>query len=218
MTVFLDGIAAQFYRGIGADIQYISPLARINFFIGANNAGKSIALNLISSRLAGVISGKSVTSLAGPEVHSGRETGQFFMAIGSSPEAVIEKVVMPHAGKRFQNRHGYQNHTTNGPPTLESELRRICDQFTIYGCLWAASEGSQSVKFHPRIDVEDAVEWTKEWYSVWSMITSQTGGEIRNSWIPQTLKAITANVMPSLPDIHLIPAKPGESRLGFEVI
>lgn len=207
MTVFLDGIAAQFYRGIGADIQYIAPLARINFFIGANNAGKSIVLNLISSRLRGIVSGKNEASLAGPEVHRARETGQFLMAIGSSKEEVIKKLVMPHVGKQFHNRHGSQNHTANGPPTLETELRRICDQIDIEGCLWAVSKGHQGVEAHRRIDVEEALEWTKEWYTVWSMITGQSGGGIKGSWIPDTLKAITANVMPNLPNIHLIPAK-----------
>ena len=37
MTVFLEGIAARFYRGIGPEVQYIAPFARMNFFIGANN-------------------------------------------------------------------------------------------------------------------------------------------------------------------------------------
>ncbi|MCT4558376.1 MAG: AAA family ATPase [Pelagimonas sp.] len=51
MSIFLEGIGVQFYRGIGPETQYIGPFERMNFFIGANNAGKSIVLSAILSEL-----------------------------------------------------------------------------------------------------------------------------------------------------------------------
>lgn len=47
MGVYLEGIGIQFYRGIGPETQYIGPFSEMNFFIGPNNAGKSIVLNAI---------------------------------------------------------------------------------------------------------------------------------------------------------------------------
>ncbi|MFP3490578.1 hypothetical protein R0K20_23545, partial [Staphylococcus sp. SIMBA_130] len=44
-------MAIQFYRGIGPNTQYIAPFSEMNFFIGANNAGKSIVLNFLTSHL-----------------------------------------------------------------------------------------------------------------------------------------------------------------------
>lgn len=47
MPVYVDGLAIQFYRGIGPKTQFIGPFSSLNFFIGANNSGKSTALNFI---------------------------------------------------------------------------------------------------------------------------------------------------------------------------
>ena len=51
MQTYLEGLAIQFYRGIGPNTQYIAPFSEMNFFIGANNAGKSIVLNFLTSHL-----------------------------------------------------------------------------------------------------------------------------------------------------------------------
>jgi len=207
MTVFLDGIAAQFYRGIGAEIQYIAPLARINFFIGANNAGKSIVLNLISSKLAQEKSGKNTALLDGPEVHRALETGQFLMAVGSRKEKVVEKILASHGGNSFNHIQGYQHHKANGPPTLENELRRICDHASIKECLWVVGNGRQGGEHHPQTSVEEAFGWTREWEAIWRSLTTRSGGGAKQHWIPETMQIVTASVMPSLPTIHLIPAK-----------
>jgi hypothetical protein len=51
MAVFLEGVGAQFYRGIGPEKQLAAPLSGMNFFIGPNNSGKSIFLNLVSNHV-----------------------------------------------------------------------------------------------------------------------------------------------------------------------
>ena len=52
MTNSLDGIVVRFFRAIGPKTQFIAPFTRMNFFIGANNAGKSVVLNVIDQHLA----------------------------------------------------------------------------------------------------------------------------------------------------------------------
>jgi ribosome biogenesis GTPase A len=51
MPIFLQGLALQNYRGIGPQIQKMAPFREFNFFIGANNSGKSTALNFLRSHL-----------------------------------------------------------------------------------------------------------------------------------------------------------------------
>ena len=51
MTVFLEGLGLRNYRGIGDRTQRLGPFQSFNFFIGANNAGKSSVLNFISDQL-----------------------------------------------------------------------------------------------------------------------------------------------------------------------
>ena len=99
MTVFLDGIAAQFYRGIGSEVQFIGPFSRVNFFIGANNAGKSIVLSLIADQLGQVKSGLVLRQLEGPEIHKARETGQFLLAVGRRMDSICDEMVIPPESK-----------------------------------------------------------------------------------------------------------------------
>ena len=40
MPIYLHGLALQFYRGIGPDLQKLAPFKDFNFFIGANNSGQ----------------------------------------------------------------------------------------------------------------------------------------------------------------------------------
>lgn len=121
MSVFLDGIAAQFYRGIGAEVQFIGPFSRMNFFIGANDAGKSIVLGLLAEQLKQTKSGQNIKPLAGPEVHRARETGQFLLAIGRNVETVKKALTKQQQGKHFHARSG-------GYPPRPSiaKLKRSC--------------------------------------------------------------------------------------------
>jgi GTP-binding protein EngB required for normal cell division len=81
MTVFLEGAAAQFYREIGAETQYIAPFGTMNFFIGANNAGKSIVLNLIADHVESWPHGKVWGRLKEFESYKWPERGSFKFAI-----------------------------------------------------------------------------------------------------------------------------------------
>lgn len=88
--VFLHGVGIQFYRGIGEEAQLIGPFSEVNFFIGANNAGKSIVLNFIHARLPFKEGGKGNAFEAGsPEVFRGETEGKFWRAVGV-PRSEIE--------------------------------------------------------------------------------------------------------------------------------
>lgn len=201
MTVFLDGVAAQFYRGIGAEVQFIGPFSRMNFFIGANNAGKSIVLSLLADQLAQVRLGKPAKALTGPEIHRAAETGQFLLAVGQRSETVAQRIIKEHKGQRFQARYG-----GNHPATLQSEVEKICTELSISGQVWVVPKERNLTEIYPVLDVEQASRWTREWQSVWTAMTSRSGGGV-NTWIPETMTVFAKHVMPTLPDIFLIPAK-----------
>ena len=81
--VFLHGVGIQFYRGIGEEAQLIGPFSEVNFFIGANNAGKSIVLNFIHDRLPFKEGGQGEAFADGsPEVYQGKTEGKFWRAVG----------------------------------------------------------------------------------------------------------------------------------------
>lgn len=198
MTIFLDGIAAQFYRGIGAEVQYIGPFSRVNFFIGANNAGKSIVLNLLAEQLGQVRLGKNIKPLEGPEVHRARETGQFFMAVGRRAETVLEMLAKPQEGKPFGSQYGRA--------TFRSEVEKICAKLAVSGQIWAVPKGDQPLEMYPPVALETAKQWIGEWQAVWSALTAQGRGS-QSYWISETLHAIAQTITPGLPNIFLVPAK-----------
>lgn len=210
MTVYLDGVAAQFYRGIGEERQYIGPFSRLNLFIGANNAGKSIVLNLLSSQVRKP-KVRSARKLEGPENYRGRKTGQFSLAIGRRPEPLVEALCS-------QKTYDFQRRSGSASITLPSELRKICSQLEKEGLVWASITNASEPEIHCDADATEAKGWTHEWLAVWHSLTGQSGGVYEHHWFQQTLGNIAKKVVPELPEIHLVPAKRvlGGSKEPFE--
>jgi len=199
MSVFLDGVAAQFYRGIGADVQYIGPFSRMNFFIGANNAGKSIVLGLIAEQLKQATSSQTAKPLSAPEVHRARKSGRFVLAVGRRTEEVAEAIIKPHLGKVLQARYG-------GRVDFPDQATKLINTVAHMKLVWAVATDRQPAEVYPPVDVEVAKNWIEEWHGVWSLLTNRSGGGW-TEWIPETLRVIAQNVIPALPNIYLVPAK-----------
>lgn len=97
MTVHLDGISLENYRGIG-DKQRIGPFGRCNFFIGVNNVGKSVVLNFLGAygnklNLLGLSDrNDSPLPLSLLETHLGRTAQQVGVGIGLCTQNVFKKL------------------------------------------------------------------------------------------------------------------------------
>jgi len=203
MTIFLNAISAQFYRGIGTEAQYISPFASVNFFIGSNNAGKSTVLRLLADRLHDLSRDVRLSPPQGVEAYRAAKTGQFHIAIGQSPAAVAEAV---------QSKANFDRFFLSTPhsvlrPTLTSEIESICQKLSRNGYIWVSAKGNHKFELYPPISVDEAAEWTKEWAGVWATLTEQGRGNAREHWIPETLVKVAGAVSTSFPKVHLIPAK-----------
>ncbi|OAN78224.1 hypothetical protein A8B82_10815 [Sulfitobacter sp. EhC04] len=201
MPVFLDGIAAQFYRGIGNEVQYIAPFSRMNFFIGANNAGKSIVLNLLASHLRTVADGDMPTKLIGPEEYRGQQSGKFFVALGMNLEQSFSKFVSEHEDKLTQRlRHSQR--------TAQEHIYTIFEKLGHLDHIWVAPFGRKhDWSPHPNVNSKDAESWDIEWQQVWTRITGSVNGNFSGHWYPQTIDRVLRSCVPTLPKIHLIPAK-----------
>jgi ATPase subunit of ABC transporter with duplicated ATPase domains len=88
----LDAIAVQFYRGIGSDTQYICHLSKMNVLIGANNAGKSIVLNLIADHVTSFLTGNRYAKLSYTDQYRGTPSGNFMLALGVPSRKVQEEM------------------------------------------------------------------------------------------------------------------------------
>lgn len=197
MSVFINGIAIKFYRGIGPDIQYIKPFSKMNFFIGPNNSGKSIILNLISTKLESILT-KPHTNLDPVEAYIGANTGQFFIAIGVDPR-LISDLIWTHiqSNNRFV---GYAHEKLN------IEIENIIKNLTVNEFVWLHKHENQQNIFPP-VDLALAANWSVHWDQIWTLLTGSTGGDIHAHWIPQTIRFMSNIVQINLPKSYLIPAK-----------
>ncbi|WP_444459946.1 AAA family ATPase [Rhodobacter capsulatus] len=201
MTVFLDGIAAQFYRGIGAEPQLIGPFSNVNFFIGANNSGKSIVLSLLAEKLSQIAVGRGITALDGPDVHMAQTTGQFMLAVGRRASSISKILNSNAAHRHFRSRHGgYPS------PTFSSEVEKIIKKLSTSDLILGELGTHKVSHVYPPVSIEDATHWIGEWAAVWEVITGRSSGDVKY-WVGETLSAIAGLIMPNIPPIHIIPAK-----------
>ncbi|WP_157982303.1 ATP-binding protein [Oceanicella sp. SM1341] len=199
MAVFLDGIAAQYYRGIGAEIQYIAPFTHMNFFIGANNSGKSIVLSLLHSHAASL---KKSAVISGTDAHRGRDTGEFKVAIGRDKNFIMSSI-RDYSG----NKHKFQNPIGGKNATYESEFRTVVESVSNAGLVWYQYHERKKAKIFPDVDNNIAEKWTEKWSSIWNYLKPLSGGGGVNLWIHEVLNALAEMAVRELPSIHLIPAK-----------
>ena len=203
MPVYLEGVAVQFYRGIGPETQYIAPFSDMNFFVGANNAGKSVVLNLIKDRLP---FSKSNPNTRIPEhsveVYRGAREGSISVAIAVSSARFIETFYEAVKETESRNRH-----------LLKDWVTAIAEEIDEHDCIWVRSESirqnQQIPKYLIEPSYEDAELWLEpaQWQMLWGVLTNQTGGGLRQHWIPETFASLLRKQKLALPDSMCIPAK-----------
>ncbi len=199
MSEALCGIAVQFYRGVGPVTQYCSNFTRMNFFVGPNNAGKSIVLNLMSQRLLGYMSGSAMPKLDAVEVYRGEVSGEFSLAVGVRQDAILAK-----ATTALKVRFGESDHRIG---SLLRELAAILARLVRDDLIWISRQkGGEFGLFHS-VDPNVAKKWTERWEQVWQAFGHHSGGSFERHWLPQILEWIANWAIPSLLKVHLIPAK-----------
>jgi predicted ATP-dependent endonuclease of OLD family len=140
MSVFLDGIAVQFYRGIGPETQYIAPFSDMNFFIGANNSGKSIVLKLLAEHLS---STANRTLSDKVDIYRGLKEGNFQTQIAVS-EQIFEAKFSEHIEKRIKD---WPTRTGRSSPVEQSEIEilsaEVTQQIVHFGGIWMSERAGQ---------------------------------------------------------------------------
>lgn len=199
MTIYLEAISASFYRGIGNKEQRIGPFSKLNFFIGSNNSGKSIVLNLIKNHLP-VKSNKltSAKKLDRHEVYVGAITGNFSVERGISTESASSPAFSVIEGK-LQGQG--EIHKKNLQKAIDGIFK---DKF-----LWG-SYNALEFKANLSDDQKAAamsVLTGHEWEQLFKILKNSFGGSMETTWIPEVINWIATNSAKDLPKSMLIPAK-----------
>ncbi len=198
MSVYLRALGLKNYCGVGPNWELMSGFSDFNFFIGANNTGKSTVLNFINKWLPLRAQGSRGERLAlGPsEAHMNGTTGPTEAAFGVPVEEVCAAMVaqLPeHALGRY------------GP-----QLKTLGQALSHEGYIWLSASvpniGKQSILY---IDGEPDFERVMphhEWSGIWRILTGQSQGSINQHWIPETINKFIAAASLAVPETILLPA------------
>ncbi len=189
MPVYLQGLSLRFYRGIGAETLTMYPFKSFNFFIGANNSGKSTVLNFVNSRLS---TPSKVSSAL--DQHRGRVSGENWFALAVDKEVFVATVL--------------SDVVQNGE-RLEPLIRKVVEYLASGDVVWLVprSGGAPVLAFQPNIDtLADEVLDQTTWQYLWRSFTRQSGGDARSHWIPETIADFVSRQRIALPKIEMIPA------------
>jgi hypothetical protein len=197
LTIYLRALALKNYRGIGDGYQRLPAFKRFNFFIGANNAGKSTILDFISRHVPtfGDRSRRERTPITALERHVG--SGTISAAVGV-PQDLFAQAVLGGLDAARRKRQ-------------EGSVRKICARLAEPDdVVWLTSNEpfNDRLDYMIRPDVEDFVRLlpSHDWGDLWHALTGQTGGELRQTCIPGSLKKMRDLQQLSFPDAKLIPA------------
>ncbi len=197
MSVFLHALALQYFRGIGPDIQKLKSFRDFNFFIGANNSGKSTILNYLAKYLRA----NRANSFSSLDEYKGKKTGRPLAAIGV-PSKIFVK-----------NGLAYLRSKTSRPnQDVEAAVPRLCQVLADDEVVWIKQSIDQSAKDEylsrpTTADFRSTLD-DRTINLVWSAFTGASGGGLEAHWIPGTLDALLSAQMSeiSFPEVQLIPA------------
>jgi energy-coupling factor transporter ATP-binding protein EcfA2 len=200
MKIFLEGLGVSNYMGIGPDWQYLSPFKKLNFFIGANNAGKSTILRLLSNYLPSgperSISGNALNNI---EIHNRGISGNPGILFGFSTDSSF-RALQEKLARRTPYRH------------FERDCRKVLERIALNGHLWLESPlpfNKRQVSLHKSpspLEIRPTLQ-DNDWHALWRYVKDMlSGGTLVDTWIPETLKYIIDTAPFSYPKVRLIPA------------
>lgn len=198
---FLLGIELANFRGVGQERQRAFPFSDINFFIGANNAGKSGVLIFIAKYL------NQRSGVREPWVRQFDDLDQNVGRRGPVKWALA----LDAQNTRID---------LSNKPYEKGLFDKLLTAISNEGSIWIAPS-PDGRRLQLPADVAAATANTlkpDEWNRLWSAITKQSGGGLQEHWIPETLGAIANSYAPSYPAVSFVPAirELGPSGVPFE--
>lgn len=187
--IFLQALSVSFFRGIGP-IQTMGPFRDFNFFIGANNSGKSTILDFLHRYLP--THGKTKTVTHPLDRHTGAVSGQLSFGVGiplqQFQDAVLESISQEAVKQRFRS-------------TISKLCKALADENKF---VWLDIADGKKFLFDPRENLKVAAD-PREIQALWSILTGSGAGDINVHWIPQTLDKFLEKQRVQFPRVRMIP-------------
>ncbi len=201
MGIYIDGFGISGYRSFGKTVQRIGPLGKINIFAGQNNSGKSNILNYLMHQYGNIL--KSIQTRSAKYKLDGLD-----IPMKDWDQTIRVEIGIAHNSEYYNNFLGKESIKGD----LSTWLDRILKSNNLSNgtkVAWLPFEASPNQWFSLNktfIDqLADANILTNDrWQTLWSTITSQSRGELKAHWIPETLAKVAELIV--LPSFTLIPS------------
>lgn len=202
MSIFLNGISVRYFCGIGKNTQYISPFGKINMFIGPNNSGKSIILNLIEKYIS-----KIEFKISPEENYRGIVSGSFHYSISYTKKYIVDKILEKSSDcEIFYYKQGSKIKTTK-----QECLYIILDFISNYEYIYIERKIINNNQIEHKILTKKTIDELSlldiPWQNLWTSLVNRTNGHILRHWVPEVINFIASSINMNFPPIHIIPAK-----------
>ncbi len=203
MPTFLHGLSLRNYRGIGPKRQLIAPMKDINFFIGANNVGKSTVLSFVSKYLTSALS--RATPSQRDQTPKIDPVEQYNGGVSGSISGGIAIPIV-----NFMDAAASIIRTEGSRHLVTSLIGKIALALSRSGVIFFEKQIGTDQPLSP-IDFPGTLAFSnvlarREWQTLWHEITGADGGGLEEHWIPDTVKRIISAQDFALPRVRLIPA------------
>lgn len=204
MTIFLTSLGITNYGGIGPITQRMQSFRDFNFFIGANNVGKSTIINFLSRRLNDL----------SHDVHdfrSAKALGELekFAHGAKGPTKAEIGIPVPEFIKRgIEALGGASAHPIN-KASIEAIALALADKDLIW--MGGSIPLTAIVNFSKYLEHElvakiGTVISESNWRVLWGVLTNQQGGGPQH-WVNGSVERLRLSNLPGkYPDVRLIPA------------
>ncbi|MCG7908883.1 MAG: ATP-binding protein [Candidatus Thiodiazotropha taylori] len=185
----------------------IGPLKKVNLIIGQNNVGKSNIVNFLNDQYAYFVGrAKNQQSFGGNQQaspfrdidhHISNERAQYRVSF-----PLFEGDIDSYINQKLPDERQHAVHRQLARKVLYSEC------FMHDGAIWFTYKaGHPNGTFELEINADDVFQELneREWQQLWNGLSRQTGGGLRQHWLPESLKAL-AYLPDSTPNVEVIPA------------
>ncbi len=197
MSIFLEGLGLSYFRAFGDEHQKMAPFSKFNFFVGANNSGKSCALEFLVSYSRGAHSSDS-----NKRTDLSTDMHLQFMGTPFSDTYALSK-------QRFRDQI-YEKWERGTEMHIRQFTTAISDKLSESDLIWFKYDRTKKQwRFIQELELSDwlSVMSEKSWYEYFqALYPGWSDGDMRSTWLPESLEKLLSFADFSFPEPQLIPA------------
>ena len=196
MAIYLKALGLQNYRGIGPEWVLMHDFKDFNFFIGANNSGKSTVLNFISRHLP---LEKPLFAVVDPLEQHRDSTGPISAATGMKIDDICEEISIWQL---------YENFSRSGD-LLKPLLEKIADQnHYIWRKIQIPSQDHYDESIILSADTQQIFQYFShdEWIRLYSSLVRGSAAGNIGQMLKEIIDKIATTIKLDLPETKIIPA------------